>query len=131
MATRVRPAREEDAAACNDLCFRVHGFDREGEVAVAIARGMASVVENAGRITGYCTRVGFLGHGVGESNDDLKSLIASLDEFVGPGIVIPTRNGELFRWCLEKGLTLAQQMILMDTAPADPRAGVYWPAVLC
>jgi hypothetical protein len=68
---------------------------------------------------------------VGDGNEDLKALIASADAFAGPGILIPTSNGKLFRWCLDRGLKVVQQMILMDTAPAGPRNGVYWPAVLC
>ena len=113
----VRAAKEGDADACNALCRRVHGFDRVGEVAASIAHGTALVVESDGKITGYSTGVGFVGHGVGESNDDLKALIASVDEFAGPGVLIPTTNGELFRWCLEKGLRVSQQLTLMDTAP--------------
>jgi hypothetical protein len=127
----VRPAAGVDADACNALCHAVHGFDRAGEVSGAIGQGTASVVESGGRITGYTTGVGFVGHGVGESNDDLKALIASADEFAGPGILIPTGNGELFRWCLENGLRLVQQLVLMDTAPSGPPNGAYWPSVLC
>jgi GNAT superfamily N-acetyltransferase len=127
----VRPAATADAKACNALCRRVHGFDRAGEVAGAIAQGTVSVVERDGRITGYTTGVGFVGHGVGESNDDLKALIASAEGFAGPGLLVPTSNGELFRWCLDHGLRVVQQMILMDTAPAGPPHGVYWPAILC
>ncbi len=127
----VRPASERDAPACDALCRRVHGFDRGSELAHAIARGTAAVVERDGQITGYTTGVGFVGHGVGETNEDLKALIASAHEFVGPGILIPTSNGELFRWCLENGLRVVQQMILMDTLPTGPPNGVYWPAVLC
>ncbi len=126
----VRKASDRDARACNALCQKVHGFDREHEVAHAIARGTAAVVESAGRITGYTTGVGFVGHGVGETNEDLKALIASADGFSGPGILIPTGNGELFRWCLENGLRVVQQMTLMDTHPSGPAKGVYWPAVL-
>lgn len=127
----VRPATPADAEACSALCREVHGFDRAVEVDSAIAQGAAKVVEHAGRITGYTTGVGFVGHGVGESNDDLKALIVSAQEFAGPGILIPTSNGELFRWCLDTGLKVVQQMILMDTAPAGPPKGAYWPAILC
>ncbi len=127
----VRPAAREDADACNRLCHRVHGFDRAGEVEQAIAQGTATVVESGGRVTGYTTGVGFVGHGVGETNEDLKALIASVDEFAGPGLLIPTANAELFNWCLESGLRVVQQMILMDTAPSGPARGSYWPAVLC
>ena len=126
----VRRASESYAAVCNTLCRKVHGFDREHEVAHAIARGTAAVVESNGRITGYTTGVGFVGHGVGETNEDLKALIASADGFSGPGILIPTGNGELFRWCLDNGLKVVQQMTLMDAHPSGPANGVYWPAVL-
>jgi len=126
----VRRASDGDAHACNVLCRKVHGFDREHEVAHAIARGTATVVESNGRITGYTTGVGFVGHGVGETNEDLKALIASADGFTGPGILIPTANGELFRWCLDNGLRVVQQMTLMDTKPSGPANGVYWPAIL-
>lgn len=127
----VRPATQADAHACNELCRKVHGFDRADELTGAIAQGTISVVESAGRITGYTTGVGFIGHGVGEDNEDLKALIASADEFSGPGILIPTSNSELFLWCLENGLKVVQQMVLMDTSPNGPPGGVYWPAVLC
>jgi len=127
----VRQATNSDADACNALCRNVHGFDRAGEVELAIAQGRATVVESDDEISGYTTGVGFIGHAVGESNDDLKALIASVDEFMGPGVLIPTTNGELFRWCLEKGLRVAQQLTLMDTAPTGPPNGAYWPSILC
>lgn len=127
----VRPASEADADACNELCRKVHGFNRAGELANAIEQGTAKVVESGGSITGYASDVGFVGHGVGESNEDLKALIASADEFTGPGILIPTGNGELLQWCLSKGLKLRQQMILMDSAPSDPPTAPHWPAILC
>lgn len=126
----VRRASDSDACACNAVCQKVHGFDREHEVIHAIARGTAFVVQCNGRITGYTTGVGFVGHGVGETNEDLKALIASADGFTGPGILIPTSNGELFRWCLENGLRVVQQMTLMDTHPSGPANGVYWPGIL-
>lgn len=127
----VRQATEGDADACNALSQSVLGFDRAGEVAGAIRHGTASVVETDGEITGYTTGVGFVGHAVGASNDDLKALIASVDEFMGPGVLIPTTNGELFRWCLEKGLRVSIQLTLMDTAPGGSPNGAYWPSVLC
>jgi predicted N-acetyltransferase YhbS len=127
----VRQATDGDADACNALCQKVHGYDRGGEVAGAISQGNALVVESDGGITGYTTGVGFVGHAVGANNDDLKALIASVDKFMGPGVLIPTTNGELFRWCLEKGLRVSQQLTLMDTAPAGPPKGAYWPSVLC
>lgn len=128
----VRAAGADDVDACNALCRQVHGFDRPAEVSAAVEQKTALVVEGDGEITGYTSGVGFAGHAVGRSNRDLEALLASVDEFTGPGVLIPTSNGELLRWCLENGLQLRQQLILMDTAPtAPPQQGVHWPAILC
>ena len=70
----VRSATEEDLDACNEVCFKVHGHDRGPELLEAIRQGTATVVEHGGRITGYTTMVGFFGHTVGESNEELKAL---------------------------------------------------------
>jgi GNAT superfamily N-acetyltransferase len=46
---RVRPAQAGDLAACNDLCLRVHGHDRSGELSDAIHQGSAVVAESLNR----------------------------------------------------------------------------------
>ena len=91
----VRPATKANADACNALCRRIHGHDRGGELSDAIEQGLARLVERDGRITGYATLIGFFGHAVGESNDDLKALISAAPEFLGPGFLLPTRNADL------------------------------------
>jgi GNAT superfamily N-acetyltransferase len=128
---RVRTATADDIADCNVLCHQVHGFDRAGEVMCAVEQQQALVVECDGRITGYTTGVGFAGHGVGESNEDLKAMIASVEQFAGPSILVPTTNSELFRWCLDNGLRVVQQMTLMDTSSSGRLSGAYWPSILC
>ena len=109
----VRPAITGDLPACNELCFRVHGHARSGEVADAIAQGAVSVVQRAGRVTGYAAPLAFFGHAVGETNDDLKALIGAAKAFPGPGFLVPTRNGELMRWCRGESLRIVQSMTLM------------------
>src|SRR5437899_3516486 len=47
----VRPATEADIEACNRVCQKVHGHERDGELRDAIARATATVVEHDGRIT--------------------------------------------------------------------------------
>ena len=51
------------------------------------------------------------------TNDDLKALIASIatddGNYGSSGILIPTRNTQLFHWCLNNGLKLVQQLLLM------------------
>ncbi len=126
----VRKARMADASACNVLCRRVHGHDRPGEVADAIAQGRATVTERAGRITGYATLIGFFGHAVGETNGDLQALIGAADVFEGPGFLVPTRNGDLLRWCLEHGLRVVQPMTLMSVGLYNQPVGAFLPSVL-
>jgi hypothetical protein len=92
--------------------------------------GTAVVVERHERITGYTTVLAFFGHAVGETNLDLQALIASAEAFAGPGIIVPTRNSDLFRWCLENGLRVVQPMTLMTLGLYNEPAGAYLPSVL-
>jgi GNAT superfamily N-acetyltransferase len=126
----VRQATEGDLAACNRVCTRVHGHDRSGELRDAIQQGTATVVEHDGRITGYATAVGWLAHAVGESNEELKALIGAAPAYVGPGFLLPTRNTELFRWCLEQGLRVVVVMTLMSIGLYNEPAGACLPSVL-
>jgi predicted N-acetyltransferase YhbS len=126
----VRPAVETDLEGCNRLCREVHGYDRGGELRDAIAKGSATVVEHNGRITGYATIVGFFGHAVGETNKDVKALIGATKEFAGPGFLLPTRNGDLFRWCLSNGLRVSEPMTLMSRGLYNEPAGAFLPSIL-
>ena len=88
------------------------------------------VAELEGRIKAYASSVAFSGHAVGESNRDLQALIATATEFQGPGILVPTRNAGLFRWCLESGLRVVQPMTLMTMGLYNEPAGAYLPSIL-
>ena len=126
----VRTAREADVPACNQLCFRIHGHERAGEVADAVRDGTANVVERLGRITGYSTAIGWFHHAIGETNDDLKALIGAAPAFLGPGFLLPSRNGELFRWCLANNLRLVAQATLMTVGLYNEPGGAYLPSIL-
>ena len=119
-----------DLGGVDALCVKVHGHNRHNEVAGAIAQGTARVVEHDGRITGYTTGSGFFGHTVGESNEDVKALIGSASDFSGPGFLLPTRNGELMRWCLEKGLRVIQPLTLMSRGVYQEPRGAFLPSIL-
>lgn len=126
----VRAAQPSDISACNDLCIRVHGHDRGGELKDAIQQGTAVVAESEGRVKAYASSIAFVGHAVGESNQDLQALISAASEFQGPGILVPTRNAALFRWCLANGLSVIQPMTLMTTGLYNEPAGAYLPSIL-
>ena len=126
----VRPAQPGDLEACNALSRRVHGFDRGAEMADGIQQKTACVVERAGRITGYATVLALFGHATAESNLDMQALIASAESFGGPGILVPSRNSALLRWCLANGLRVIQPMTLMSIGLYNEPAGAWLPSVL-
>ena len=126
----VRPANASDLEACNRLSVKVHGHDRGGDLADSIGQGSAAVVERHGKITAYCSSLAFFGHAVAESNVDLQALIAAAEGFGGPGILVPTRNAELFRWCLAQGLRVVEPMTLMTVGLYNEPAGAYLPSIL-
>ncbi|NNC88206.1 MAG: GNAT family N-acetyltransferase [Akkermansiaceae bacterium] len=126
----VRPAKSDHLAACNALCTAIHGHDRSRELQDAIEAGSAMVVEHGGRITGYATSISFLGHAVGESNDDLKAMLGATKSIEGPGFLLPGRNADLFHWCLQHGLRVVQPMTLMSTGLYNEPAGAFLPSIL-
>jgi GNAT superfamily N-acetyltransferase len=125
----VRPALPADLPACNTLSLRVHGFHRGVELADALAQGTALVVERAGSITGYASSLAFFGHATAETNLDLQALIASVESFGGPGILVPARNSQLFRWCLANGLRVIEPMNLMSLGLYNEPAGAWLPSI--
>jgi predicted N-acetyltransferase YhbS len=126
----VRPATEADLSRCNVLCERIHGHHRGGELNDALKQGTARVVEHLGEITAYATDIAFFGHAVAETNQGLKALIGAAPSFPGGGFLVPTRNGEMFRWCLQHGFRLVHQMTLMTLGLYNEPAGSYLPSVL-
>ncbi|HYP42891.1 MAG TPA: GNAT family N-acetyltransferase [Candidatus Nitrosocosmicus sp.] len=127
----VRVATESDLETCNAICRAIHGHDRNGELRDSIKQGIAKVVLHGDKITGYTSGLTYFNHSVGFTNDDLKALIVSAtDCYGGPGILIPTRNAELFRWCLDNGLRLVHQLTLMTVGMYNEPAGSYMPSIL-
>jgi L-amino acid N-acyltransferase YncA len=126
----VRPAESSDLDACNALSRRVHGYDRGAELAQARRQKTALVVERGGRITGYASALALFGHATAEANLDMQALIASAESFGGSGILLPSRNSALLRWCLGNGLRIVQPMTLMSTGLYNEPAGAWLPSVL-
>lgn len=126
----VRSATMADLDRCNQLCELVHGHNRAGELRDGISHGTAVVVERHGRITGYASGFGYFGHAVAEANLDLKALISGAKNVGGPGIIVPTRNAELFRWCLCHGMRVLQPLTLMTIGLYNDPRGSYLPSIL-
>jgi hypothetical protein len=125
-----RPATTSDADECNQLCFRIHGHDRAGELADATARGAVTVAEFGGRIVAYTTGFGYFGYTVAENNRDLIALLAHAPTFEGTGIQVPVRNHEVFSWCLKNGLRSLQLNTLMTMGMYNDPQGAWLPSIL-
>ena len=127
---RVREATWDDVDGCCELARRVHGHERRAELEFGISQGPARVVEHGGRVVGYATGIGFFAHAVALENAGLIALIAETEQITGPGLLLPSRNGEVFRWCLARGLTMVQPMTLMSTGLYNEPRGAFLPSIL-
>lgn len=125
----VRLAGREDLVECNRLCASIHGFERQFELSQAIHQQVATVVERRGKIVGYSTAFGFLGHAVAETTGDLTALISSANSFQGPGFFVPVRNGELVRWLLGAGLKMIWPANLMTLGRYSEPEGAFLPSI--
>jgi hypothetical protein len=125
----VRAATGDDIEACDHLCRSIHGHDRHGELRDAITQRTANVVELLGEISGYATGIGWGSHAIGQTNEDLKALIAAAPAFQAPGFLVPTRNSELMRWCFDRGLRIATQATLMTVGLYNEPMGRYLPSI--
>ena len=126
----VREMTGSDIPEAGNLTQRIHGHTREGDLRDGIGQGTAYVVRRQGRITGYTTALGYFGHTVGETNEDLKALIGASPAFLGPGFLLPTRNAEVLRWCLENGLRIIQPLTLMSRGLYQEPRGAFMPSIL-
>jgi predicted N-acetyltransferase YhbS len=126
----VRPARSTDIEECSTLCTTVHGHDRTTELEAAVAAGTAMVAVRRARIVGYATGFGYGWHAVADDNDAVIALLKSAGAFMGLGILVPSRNGELLSWCLRNGLRLVQQSTLMSIGLYNEPAGAWLPSIV-
>ena len=114
----VRPMRAEDLAAAAGLCERVHGFGRIGDLREALATsGDPVALERDGRLVAYASHrgLGDAAHGVAQTDADLRALLLGLAPPEGAtlSMFFPARSAELLRWCLDEGLRVRHQQVLM------------------
>jgi predicted N-acetyltransferase YhbS len=132
----VCPLAAGDLQECEDLCLRVHGFERTNELRDAIQDPVLSpfVALRDGRITAYATTLTFFpaAHAVAETEADMRALIrGALAASQGPAsFLLPTRQAGLFRWCLDEGLRVVKPMTYMAIGEYREPTGCWIPSVL-
>lgn len=122
----VRSMREDDFGAVNELCRRVHGFERAGELKSLWPGLKPFVAVRAGSITAYASAPNSwpLGHAVAETDEEMQALLAGASAQSGAPLsfLLPTRQAALFRWCLGHGLRVVKTLTLMATGDyVEPR----------
>jgi predicted N-acetyltransferase YhbS len=130
----VRPMTAEDGSACSVLCTAVHGIERTHELQEALQVFTPFVVEREGRITGYLSAATFwlMNHGVAETELDMRALLAGAGAMSAEplSLLLPTRQANLFRWCLHQGMRVVKPMNLMTIGTYQEPRGCYFPTVL-
>jgi GNAT superfamily N-acetyltransferase len=132
----VRPLEASDLDACADLCRRVHGFERTGELRDALAAPPFSpmVAVRDGHLVAWATTLSFFpaACAVAETSDDMRALISGAlapDEAVA-SFLLPTRQADLLRWCLDEGLRAVKPMTYMSMGEYREPQGSWVPSVL-
>lgn len=136
----VRPATRADLDRLDQLCRRVYRVSRRNELAGLITHGAEHALpvylrEREGRIRAYGVP-GFLGHGAGETNEDLLATLqqAQAGRTGGPptgmrSILCPSRNAELYRAILQAGGRTVRCLHLMALGPYEAPSGAWYPSI--
>jgi predicted N-acetyltransferase YhbS len=130
----VRPLKDEDMEACAELCRRVIGTERTSDLNGMRQNFTPLVAVRGGRVTAYGSALHFwpLNHAVAETAEDMEALLAgaaaaNVEEPLS--FILMTRQAELFRWCLSKGMRVVKPLTLMAMGQYQEPEGCYLPSV--
>jgi len=130
----VRPMREEDLPGCAELCRKVHGVERTGELRLTIGRLGSTVLLRGGRVAAYVSAPRFwvLNHGVAETEEDMRALLLAAGAAGAEPLsfLLPIQQAGFFRWCLSEGFRVVKPMTLMTVGKYHEPRGHYFPSVL-
>ena len=126
----VMSAETSHLDAMDEICFAVHRHSRRAEIEGAIEHQTAKIVLRGGTMVGYATDTGFLGHAAAICNEAIYALLGAAQEFSLSGVLIPTRNAALFRWCLSHGMRIKAPSTLMARGWYHEPEGAFLPSAL-
>ncbi|HZN64605.1 MAG TPA: GNAT family N-acetyltransferase [Tepidisphaeraceae bacterium] len=130
----VRPMCEEDLPGCAELCRKVHGVERTGELRLTIGRLGSTVLLRGGRVAAYVSAPRFwvLNHGVAETEEDMRALLLAAGAAGAEPLsfLLPIQQAGFFRWCLSEGFRVVKPMTLMTVGKYHEPRGHYFPSVL-
>jgi predicted N-acetyltransferase YhbS len=130
----VRPIEDEDYVACDKLCRKVHGFSRVEELRAIAQTIPAFIATRENRLVGYASapNIWQMNHALAETDEDMQLLLIGAANLTKQPLsfLLPTRQGDLFRWCLKKGMKVVKPMTLMSMGAYQEPQGSYLPSVL-
>jgi len=130
----VRPMIEADFAGCKALHERIHGFSRANELREQFNAGTAIIAARDSKICAYLAspKTRIENHGVADTAEAMMGLLRGACEIVdGPiALLMPIRQADLFRWCLQSGFRLDNAMVLMNLGDYTEPKGAFVPSIL-
>lgn len=131
----VRPLEDDDLPACGELCRKIYGFDRNRELSQTSQLFPSVVAIENNRIVAYASApiLWQMNHAVAETTEAMQNLLLGAAKVTGGplSLLLPTRQAELFRWCLSQKLRVVKPGNLMAMGEyQQPATGCYLPSVL-
>lgn len=125
---KVRRLKKRDLKACADLCLRVHGIARTNELKDVLKLSSAFVLLREGQLTAYTSTVAYWGHGVAETDEDMKALLLGVGATRQEPLefIVPIRQAKFFQWCLSEGFRVVKPMTLMALGHYQAPLGCYF-----
>lgn len=131
----VRKLRHDDVDAADALCLATHKVSRRNELHSMITHGPEIDCHpharfTQGRLTGFVVP-GFFGFAAGETPEDVvKTARVAIGALPEPlrRIVMPTRNGELYRLALREGFRSIKLGQMMALGPYETPSGHWCPS---
>ena len=130
----VRPIREADVAQCAELCRKTHDIERTNELSNTPPLWTSFVAVRDGRVTAYASapHCWALNYAVAESEEDMQALLTgagNLSDGQPISFLLPTRQANLFRWCLKQGMRVIKPLTLMSMGRYEKPRGCFLPSV--
>ena len=134
VGVEVRPIREADIAQCDELCRNTHDIERTNELRNTPPFLTSFVAVRDGRVTAYASAPHFwaLNYAVAESEEDMQAVLTGAGNFRDGqplSFLLPTRQTNLFRWCLQQGMRVIKPSTLMSTGRYEEPRGCFLPSV--
>jgi hypothetical protein len=121
----------------DDLCRRIYKVSRRNEIALMIQDGPAGGMTPHGRfVDGELKALlipGFIGFGVGETDDDLLTLAQQIALTSPPHthrLFVPARRGDMLRNALNRKFKALKVMQLMSIGPYESPTGAWCSSVI-